>query len=1035
MLGLRIRVNNTSDQEYDNVTLKYRLKKNASETWALDAYYTENWNVSIVEQDDESVVIGVTVPHLGTGFSPNGSGVSVGVHRTDWQPMNKSSEKGFPLGETFVSAISYDVYQGSLLIAGSSVADHSQDVYNLRFVGVQPHNSFSHSAWIEIENYGASSVNLKNVYLKWPSDNGDEIHKIGNYDLKAGGRIRLCVDGSLECPEDDFFVFMPLMRMGFVGEFILASDTKVLDYMAWGVAERIYAAEAREANIHYSPIRYDFNNIDEYWHLVTYGTFYKLINKKWCSFNSDEDHLVSSSPIPVSYVKEETFYLEENAVDGMVRFAWHPIEDAVGYNIAIKRAGGTLVAEEFCYRPIFDIRLEPGEYEWKVSTLLKNDVYVVNDAWSAYHEGWNRKFVVVANGVSDTHLLQVPAYGVHKDTRMLVLNWGDHIAFPAISWDHPDEFVFSQQLETSLLNRGIESNGNILYGEIAWRCWAVGAQILNAYYGGNVTQDEMKFYGKVMGEKVNVYGKEFSRPERDKIIGPFGLWGAGSGHAGEAKRLLKWALRLDESDIDEWMAYKGVSMLESIPEDIVKGYIDEGRPMYVGNSSHIMILDGYRTMRKEHADEGTFQIHLVNLYNGGESGWFDNDSRMGTFWISFIPKIPQNPRMTDPRVHMDSDGDGIVDFDEEERFHTSPYMKDSDGDGIEDKEEIRLYTLKEPYLKEVLAEGMLTSENLRIGDVFPSEEEIFDIARPEIFADIDGNGIRAELDNGTGIVPTFVDVAEWDAPTGVAIYAFDNLNVYDDVQCFGPWHGYCKIVSESSSNYYAISIGANAVFGDLVSKGGVQIRQGAHIVGDVSIYSMPVAEMQPEIYQGADMTGTVHSLNVGAWPYVVSDNMVHSLSDKHQWNDLVVRSGQTVTIDSDVNLRSLKVESGATLKLGSCEINVGDIVLDIGSRVEFIAPGRKTLITADGNLVWKADIVNSDLRTVAKGFKLIEYASGFIHIEGDWAGTLHARWANLTIGQVKKLMYGRFVAESVNVGQGLRLYRVDFDPISYADMV
>ena len=40
--------------------------------------------------------------------------------------------------------------------------------------------------------------------------------------------------------------------------------------------------------------------------------------------------------------------------------------------------------------------------------------------------------------------------------------------------------------------------GNPLFYEVDSRCWAVGIQILNAYYHGNLTQDEIKFYGKTV---------------------------------------------------------------------------------------------------------------------------------------------------------------------------------------------------------------------------------------------------------------------------------------------------------------------------------------------------------------------------------------------------------------------------------------------------------------------------------------------------------------------------------------------------------
>ena len=60
---------------------------------------------------------------------------------------------------------------------------------------------------------------------------------------------------------------------------------------------------------------------------------------------------------------------------------------------------------------------------------------------------------------------------------------------------------------------------------------------------------------------------------------------------------------------------------------------------------------------------------------------------------------------------------------------------------------------------------------------------------------------------------------------------------------------------------------------------------------------------------------------------------------------------------------------------------------------------------------------------------MIQYSDNRVNIEGDWAGTIHAARAYLVMGQVKKIMYGRFLAESVTMHQQSRIYRVDFDPI------
>lgn len=198
---------------------------------------------------------------------------------------------------------------------------------------------------------------------------------------------------------------------------------------------------------------------------------------------------------------------------------------------------------------------------------------------------------------------------------------------------------------------------------------------------------------------------------------------------------------------------------------------------------------------------------------------------------------------------------------------------------------------------------------------------------------------------------------------------------------------------------------------------------------------LPMASISPDISQSASVTGETAVRNLGEWPYVVSDNAHHSLDGKENWADLTVHAGQTFTLSGNASYRNLKVDAGATLKLGAGAIKVGNITMESGSKLEFVNPGRETVIIADGNVIWRAQIVNSDLQTVAKGFKLIEYAPGYIHIDGEWAGTIHARWCELTLGQVKKTAYGSFVAKKVYLGNGLTIYRVHFSPIPLTDMV
>lgn len=1062
MLGLRVRVVNNSGQAYNNVTVQYHLKKSASETFALDPYYTGNWSFSISEQSGENVVVSINIPHLPTGVAPDQSGYSVGIHRTDWQAMVKSTERGFPLGSTFAQALDYAVFQGNTLIGGNAYIDPNSVDPSLRFVGLQPTPYGDIPSWIEIENYGTTPANLSNISLEWATSTGTSSSSVSSAVLEPGKRLRICPT-QLNCPDDDLVAAVPMLQ-DVQGEFLLRYNTKIMDYLSWGRNAGVFAADAREANVQYTRLRVDYPFHDEYWNQVINGIFYKKVDGKWYSYKIGEyDVNTTERPGPIPYINEEKLCLEGSALSRVVRFAWRPVEGAIGYNLTIRKSDGTVLFDQFTHHVHYDANLSAGVYEWSVRVVFWNDKYAVSNPWIDHYAIWKTKTIEACDDISDEHYLQVPQYGVHKDTRMLVPNWGELAEFPEISWDHPDVFVYNHFHDPwTILPNGYP---NPLFLEVSSRCWAVATQILNAYYGGNLTQDEIKFYGKTVGfENVSTVFGTASRSKRDSIIGAFGLGWAGAGYLPEIKMLLKWALNIDDSQLEHGCFPGPMHPFCGAPfdENFVKEHINAGRPIYYMEENHFMIVDGYRYSSDE------FQVHLVNLYNGGEADWFPNGSRAVRAY--FVPKNVTHPRMSDYRVHIDSDGDGIVDFDESKRFDTDPFNKDSDGDGIEDKVEIFSYTIREPFVKTVQYEswGYTYTDDFYLGDC--TDDEIGTIWRYEVVADIDGDNARAEndvdsdhpnndglpdgaedlnhngyVDNGETDPYKFsddyttdfnpVETVIWDAPSLVGIYAFEGINIGDNVTCNSGMHGFCQVASEFSAPYYSISVGANSTIGDVFSKGGVQLRDNAHVVGNASVYSLPMASISPNMYSNASVTGTTSVKNVGEWPYVVSDNLHHSLDGKENWLDLNVASGQTVTLSGNVSYRNLTVQPNATLKLGAGTVHVGNITLESGSKLEFVNPGRETVIIADGFLNWRAQILNSDLQTVAKGFKLIEYAPGYIHIEGDWAGTIHARWCELTLGQAKNTAYGSFVAKKVYLGNWLTIYRIHFSPIPLTDMV
>ena len=117
------------------------------------------------------------------------------------------------------------------------------------------------------------------------------------------------------------------------------------------------------------------------------------------------------------------------------------------------------------------------------------------------------------------------------------------------------------------------------------------------------------------------------------------------------------------------------------------------------------------------------------------------------------------------------------------------------------------------------------------------------------------------------------------------------------------------------------------------------------------------------------------------------------------------------------------------MKINPGQIYVGNIQLESGCQLEFLEPGKETVIHAEGSFIWRASLLNEDKALVARGLKLIQYGEQPVFVEGDWAGTIHAAKAQLILGQTIKSIYGRFLGKSVIVHQNTDVYRVDFNPI------
>ena len=704
--------------------------------------------------------------------------------------------------------------------------------------------------------------------------------------------------------------------------------------------------------------------------------------------------LSSASPISLRSGSEIPLGPGEN-----VHFAWREVEGAGSYRLNVVSAkDSSVVLQEVTEKNRMDAVLDSGEYLWNVES-------------SAYSKGsafWTGKTIQFDNPPQRLRVLLDTSYvmsktldvvprAARKDTKLLDVKWGEMAV--AREWDRP-------HLEHEHYDE-----------EEGFRCWAVGAQMLNHYYGGNITQDEikLKFKNHFGIEKLNVLAA-------NKILGAFLHSSQGALSVSLLSSVVRWTLNENSFLHEKNLAPSDKEVME---------WINAGAPLYVWTHKHVMIIDAYRLSLSKRLD-----VRLLNTDNDGTVEWRTLRS-VGLEGFVAV-EVQGTVRMTDGRIHTDSDHDGLMDYDEIERFGTDPKNADSDGDGIKDKTEIFSYTIREKL------EGS-------VGNFYRGIEV-------EIYADIDDDSLRAELDfdsDGGGISDGMEDknkngirdsgetdvfdemddnglmIADLlDVPGNLTVYARGKLWINDGVKCFAEKN--CDVASEAKDSAYAVNIGRIAYVRRIESKGGVLLRDYANVTGNVRIYSLPQKNLNAVLQNNVNFARVSFPLLEALWPYrIVEIPAMPEVGDSIK----EIAYHESYTIQNGDRLKTLKVHSGGTLFIAPGEMFVGSIQLESGSKVHFVNPGQRTVLHLNGSAVWRAQNTNENLGHVAKGFMLIQHGSEEMAVEGMWAGTIFAPNADLILGQSSKKLHGRFLGKDITVHQYATVYHVKFEPENTLELV
>ena len=203
-------------------------------------------------------------------------------------------------------------------------------------------------------------------------------------------------------------------------------------------------------------------------------------------------------------------------------------------------------------------------------------------------------------------------------------------------------------------------------------CVRASIAMIVTHYGGDLSMDRIGYRQfENWGSPMANIG-EVGNPLRDLGHDRTTLVCGGDGsHGGQ---LLSWALNGAAFDY----AYAKPTFAN------VQTYINASRPIMRFYNGHQTVIGGYRTL-----GDGTQQIRLFDPWSG--KTWENYSSLNITCY--YVPPAPASvtPRSDEPGIWSDADGDGVMDWDEQNRFHTMATYADSDDDWVQDKQDLREY--------------------------------------------------------------------------------------------------------------------------------------------------------------------------------------------------------------------------------------------------------------------------------------------------------------------------------------------------------
>lgn len=444
------------------------------------------------------------------------------------------------------------------------------------------------------------------------------------------------------------------------------------DFVAWGGFSDAAGANAVEAGLWGSGQAASFENglgdtsdsdiLEPNESLGRYPRSSGFGLQVWANYPAS--HITPGAPNPI---QPSTFVTPEDGArveTSTLSLSWRAAAGAARYRIQIDNDASFAAPE-------FDVFVTTTYF--KPSPSLPSGIHYwrINPEYAGFPAGWIGPFTVEAVGTTAfseadvEKVLGIAKIRQNKDSYLLGLDGAPEgnsaTNTPENAWDSPAPCVNPPCADYTKF-----THGNMY-------CVRASTRMVASWYNTSpedvLSMDRLSYHILEEWTGNTNPGSNDSNPDNDLGYNR-GMW-----YPDEENEIFAWALNLG--------SYSTPGGKPSFAD--VKTWIDADRPIMFRRPGHMMVIDGYRQTAT-----GDQFLHVLDPDQPPDlERWQDYDTQtIDGYWVG---PASGTSRHDEDSVSTDSDGDGIMDFDEARRFFTGVYDTDSDNDWVLDKQDMREY--------------------------------------------------------------------------------------------------------------------------------------------------------------------------------------------------------------------------------------------------------------------------------------------------------------------------------------------------------